>query len=490
MQTSTISPPLSQRFEDLGLIEALTNAVRAEGYERPTPIQAKAIPYVLLGRDLLGLAQTGTGKTAAFALPILQRLHKLGYQGGARGPIRVLILTPTRELASQIGESFAVYGRHLGYRHTVIFGGVGHQPQRDRLKSGVDILIATPGRLLDLAGERIVDLSKLDIFVLDEADRMLDMGFIPDVRRVMTMLPPKRQTLFFSATMPPEAQRLADQLLVSPERVAVTPPSSTVDKIAQTLYFVDKGAKRALLEELLRDDKTLRRVLVFAATKHGANRVVEGLEKAGIGAAAIHGNKSQGARERALAQFKSGELRVLVATDIAARGIDIDDITHVINYDLPEVPETYVHRIGRTARAGATGSAIAFCEYEDLEYLEQIEDLARKNTPLADGHEPPDWAHPYLRGERAPKALSRQQRAKRDMREEGRGGGGGRGRGGGGRGGGGGRPGGGGGGRPGGGGGGGRPGGGGGGGRPGGGGGGGGRSGGGGFGGFGGGSRY
>ena len=396
----------------------MTAAVHAEGYENPTPIQTQAIPYVLAGRDLLGLAQTGTGKTAAFALPILQRLHGLGYKPHGQRPIRVLVLTPTRELAAQIGDSFATYGKNLGYRHTVIFGGVGHEPQRQRLRAGVDILVATPGRLLDLCSERIVDLSRLDIFVLDEADRMLDMGFIHDVKKVIAMLPKQRQTLFFSATMPPEAQRLADVLLHDPATVTVTPVSSTVDKITQSLFFVDKAGKRKLLEDLLYDDRSITRVLVFSRTKHGANRIAEGLTEAGEVAMAIHGNKSQGAREKALAQFKSGAIRVLVATDIAARGIDIDEISHVINYDLPEVPETYVHRIGRTARAGASGTAIAFCEYDELEYLQQVERLTRKNIPLADGHEPPTWAHPYLNGAPAPKAPPIQR---------GRGGGGGRG---------------------------------------------------------------
>src|SRR5688572_1457317 len=314
------------RFEHLGLIEPLTRAVYAEGYERPTPIQQQAIPHVITGKDLLGLAQTGTGKTAAFALPILQRLHAKGYRPHGRRPIRVLVLTPTRELVSQIGESFATYGKNLGFRHAVIFGGVGHEPQRQALRNGLDILVATPGRLLDLAGERVVDFSQLDIFVLDEADRMLDMGFIHDVKRIIALLPRVRQTLFFSATMPPEAQRLADVLLRPDfETVAVTPPSSTVDRIVQSVYFVhDKKDKRTLLEDVLFDNDQMRRVLVFTRTKHGANRVAEHLEKAGETAAAIHGNKSQNARERALSQFKTGHVRILVATDIAARGIDID----------------------------------------------------------------------------------------------------------------------------------------------------------------------
>jgi ATP-dependent RNA helicase RhlE len=377
-------------FDDLGLIEPLTRAVRAEGYDQPTPIQVKAIPHVLAGRDLLGLAQTGTGKTAAFALPILQGLQAKGYHPHGGRPIRVLVLTPTRELATQIGDSFATYGKHLGFRHTVIFGGVGHDAQRRVLRAGIDILVATPGRLLDLAGERILDLAKLDVFVLDEADRMLDMGFIHDVKRVIALLPRVRQTLFFSATMPVEAQRLADVLLKNPETVAVAPPAATADRIDQMVRFVDKANKRAVLSDILYDNRDMRRVLVFTRTKHGANKVAEFLEKEGIRSEAIHGNKSQNARERALAHFKSGQTPVLVATDIAARGIDIDDITHVVNFDLPEVPETYVHRIGRTARAGAAGSAISFCDVEEVELLRDIEKLIRKPVPV-DG-ETPQWA--------------------------------------------------------------------------------------------------
>jgi ATP-dependent RNA helicase RhlE len=371
------------QFADTGLEPRILRAVAEQGYDKPTPIQQKAIPHVLAGRDLLGLAQTGTGKTAAFALPMLQRLAATQPGPGAR-PIRALILTPTRELASQIGESFATYGHYLSLRHAVIFGGVGVEAQRQALRAGLDILVATPGRLLDLANQRLLDLRRLEIFVLDEADRMLDMGFIHDVKKVIAMLPAKRQTLFFSATMPPEAKQLADVLLRDPETVAVTPVSSTVDKIEQSLYFVDKLDKRPLLVELLKDS-AMKRVLVFSRTKHGANRIAEYLEKARIGAAAIHGNKSQGARERALASFKDGGIRCLVATDIAARGIDIDDVTHVVNFDLPEVPETYVHRIGRTARAGRTGLAIAFCDQEEQrELLRPIERLIRKSIPVVE----------------------------------------------------------------------------------------------------------
>jgi ATP-dependent RNA helicase RhlE len=372
------------RFEDLGLIEPIVRAVRAEGYEKPTPIQERAIPHVLAGRDLLGLAQTGTGKTAAFALPILQRLHATPRTGGDR-PIRALILTPTRELASQIGDSFSTYGRNLGLRHTVIFGGVGQVPQERALRAGVDILVATPGRLLDLIGQRHVHLQRLGIFVLDEADRMLDMGFIHDVRRVIGYLPRQRQTLFFSATMPPEAKSLADALLHDPVTAAVAPVSATADRIAQVIYFVEKNDKRALLAHLL-GDPSITRALVFSRTKHGANKVADHLERARIGAEAIHGNKSQNARERALGNFKRGVTRVLVATDIAARGIDIDDISHVINFDLPNVPETYVHRIGRTARAGAAGHAISFCDSEERAFLKDIERLTRNAIPVVDDH--------------------------------------------------------------------------------------------------------
>ena len=373
------------RFDELGLIPPLLRAVQDTGYETPTPIQARAIGPLLQGRDLLGLAQTGTGKTAAFALPILQRLVAAGPPPSGLRPIRALILSPTRELAAQIGESFATYGKHLSLRHAVIFGGVGQRPQEDALRRGLDILVATPGRLLDLASQRLVDFRKLEIFVLDEADRMLDMGFVHDVRRILKLLPEKQQSMFFSATMPPEAQALADGLLHDPVTVSVTPVSSTAEHIEQSLYFVEKNDKRTLLVDLLRD-RAMARVLVFSRTKHGANRIAEHLDKSNIGAAAIHGNKSQGARERALGGFKSGQLRVLVATDIAARGIDVDDVTHVVNFDLPNVPETYVHRIGRTARAGASGIAISFCEDEERAYLVDIERLTKQHLRRVEDH--------------------------------------------------------------------------------------------------------
>jgi ATP-dependent RNA helicase RhlE len=371
-------------FSQLGLIPALQRAVDGQGYVEPTPIQARAIPHVLAGRDLLGLAQTGTGKTAAFALPILQRLSHI-VPGGRTRPIRCLVLTPTRELAAQIQDSFTTYGKHLPLTSIVIFGGVGMEAQKQALRTGMDVLVATPGRLLDLAGQGLVELKALEVFVLDEADRMLDMGFIHDVRKVIRLLPPRRQTLFFSATMPREAQELADQLLTRPETVAVVPPATTAERVDQEVYFVEKGDKRALLVDVLRD-AAMRRVLVFSRTKHGANRIAEHLVKAGIGAEAIHGNKSQNARERALAGFKSGRTRVLVATDIAARGIDIDDVTHVVNFDVPEVPETYVHRIGRTARAGASGMALSFCEAEERADWRNIEKLTRQEIPIVEGH--------------------------------------------------------------------------------------------------------
>jgi ATP-dependent RNA helicase RhlE len=412
-----VREPLPERFDDLGLIEPIARAVREQGYERPTPIQARAIPHLLTGRDLLGLAQTGTGKTAAFALPILQRLVTPA-PPTSRGPrpIRVLILTPTRELAAQIAESFATYGKHLHLKTIVIFGGVGMEPQKQALRAGLDVLVATPGRLLDLAGQGLVDLNRLEVFVLDEADRMLDMGFIHDVRRVLRLLPARKQSLFFSATMPPEAQELADQLLHDPVRVAVAPVSSTAEKVEQEVAYVDKGDKRALLIELLRD-VGMRKVLVFSRTKHGANRIADHLADNGVGAAAIHGNKSQSARERALADFKAGKLRVLVATDIAARGIDIDEITHVVNFDLPEVAEQYVHRIGRTARAGASGYAVSFCEADERELLVAIEKLIRMKIPVIEGHPFEDRAPKPLRpGERVAMSPQAQMQAKKAER--------------------------------------------------------------------------
>jgi ATP-dependent RNA helicase RhlE len=395
-------------FDELHLIEPIARAVREEGYTTPTPIQAQAIPHVLAGRDLLGLAQTGTGKTAAFALPILQRLAQSGRRPHGDRPIAVLILTPTRELAAQIDDSFAAYGKHLGFKHTVIFGGVGQSAQERALRSGIDILTATPGRLLDLVQQRLVHFSRLEIFVLDEADRMLDMGFIHDVRKVIALLPQKRQTLFFSATMPLEAKKLADVLLKDPAHVAVTPVSSTVEAIAQKVFFVDKGEKRSLLLHLL-NDRSITRALVFTRTKHAADRVADHLRRRGnIEVDAIHGNKSQNNRERALARFKSGDSRVLVATDIAARGIDIDDVSHVVNFDLPNVPETYVHRIGRTARAGASGVALSFCDAEERAYLRDIERLTRRTIEVVPDH-PFVSTAPPVEAPRAPQRPQQQQ---------------------------------------------------------------------------------
>ncbi|MGF7232145.1 DEAD/DEAH box helicase [Arachidicoccus sp.] len=369
-------------FRNLSIIDPILKALEAEGYSNPTPIQSQAIPLVLERRDVLGCAQTGTGKTAAFAIPILQILYtaKRAVPG-----IKVLVLTPTRELAIQIDESFASYGKYTGISHAVIFGGVSQLHQTNKLKSGVDVLIATPGRLLDLMGQGFINLKHLEIFVLDEADRMLDMGFIHDVKKVILKLPANRQTLFFSATMPPEIQKLAEVLLSNPAQVAVTPPSSTVDKIEQSLYYTNKADKPKLLLHLLKKF-SIETALVFARTKHGADKVVKMLHHANIKAAAIHGNKSQNNRQNALKGFKTGELTVLVATDIAARGIDIDDLKYVFNYDLPNVPETYVHRIGRTGRAGNLGTAISFCDIEERTELKDIQKLIGKSIPIMEGH--------------------------------------------------------------------------------------------------------
>ncbi len=371
-------------FKDLALIEPIQRALAGEGYVEPTPIQRQAIPHLLEGRDLLGIAQTGTGKTAAFALPILDALTRTSRRPQPKGA-RALVLTPTRELAIQIEESFRAYGRHLKLSRAVIFGGVGHQPQVNALARGVDILVATPGRLLDLMQQGHLSLDRLEIFVLDEADRMLDMGFIHDVKRVLKALPRDRQTLLFSATMPDDIARLAAGMLTDPVRVEVTPVATTAERISQSVMFVEKDDKRPLLAHVLKDP-AMTRVIVFTRTKHGANRVAEHLTKAGIGAEAIHGNKSQTARQRAIAGFRSGAIRVLVATDIAARGIDIDGVSHVVNFDLPNVPETYVHRIGRTARAGADGIAVSFCDREERAYLRDIEKLIRQKVPVVEDH--------------------------------------------------------------------------------------------------------
>ncbi|MBV9218090.1 MAG: DEAD/DEAH box helicase [Methylobacteriaceae bacterium] len=369
-------------FSDLGLIAPILKALAAEGYETPTPIQAKAIPHLLAGRDILGVAQTGTGKTAAFALPILQHLAKDPRRPQPRN-CRVLILSPTRELASQIEASFRTYGRFLRITSTVVFGGVPIGKQVRACAGGPDVVVTTPGRLLDLINQRALTLASLEVLVLDEADRMLDMGFIHDIRRIVALLPRERQSLFFSATMPKEIADLAARLLTRPVEVAVTPAASTVDRIAQQVIFCEGRSKQAVLQNLLQD-AAIARALVFTRTKHGADRVVKNLDKAGILAEAIHGNKSQGQRERALAAFRSGRSRLLVATDIAARGIDVDGITHVINFDLPNMPESYVHRIGRTARAGADGIAISLCDREERDYLRDIERLIRQRVPMRD----------------------------------------------------------------------------------------------------------
>jgi ATP-dependent RNA helicase RhlE len=377
-------------FQQLHLIEPLLRALNDEGYTTPTPIQEQAIPAILARKDLLGCAQTGTGKTAAFALPLLQLLCEDAASGKASPgtgprPIRALILTPTRELAIQIDESFAAYGRHTGVRHLVIFGGVPQHPQVQGLRSGTDVLVATPGRLLDLCDQRLLDLRGIQYFVLDEADRMLDMGFINDVRKILAKLPQKKHSLFFSATMPPEIQKLAASILVDPAKVEVTPVSSTAETINQSIYFVEKKDKRSLLLHLL-NNSAIPTALVFTRTKHGADKVAQGLTRAGIRAEAIHGNKSQNARQRALVNFKNRHTRILVATDIAARGIDIDDLTHVINFELPNVPETYVHRIGRTGRAGASGTALSFCDAEEKEYLRDIQRLISRQIPVVEDH--------------------------------------------------------------------------------------------------------
>ena len=371
-------------FEQLHIIPQILEALSQEGYVTPTPIQEKAIPIVLAGRDLLGCAQTGTGKTAAFSIPIIQNLQAKPRTTGRR-PIKALVLTPTRELAIQIDQSFESYGNLTHLRHTVIFGGVSQQPQTNALNQGVDVLVATPGRLLDLISQKLVDLRQLDYFVLDEADRMLDMGFIHDIKRILPLLPKQRQTLFFSATMPPEIAELADSILQNPEKVAITPPSSTVDMIDQSLYFVEKNDKKPLLIELLKN-KDITSALVFSRTKHGADKIARFLVQAGISADAIHGEKSQNARQRGLNNFKDHKIKVLVATDIAARGIDIDELSHVFNNDLPEVPETYVHRIGRTGRAGNNGTAISFCSSDEMQQLKDIQKLIGKQIPVIENH--------------------------------------------------------------------------------------------------------
>lgn len=378
---------MTKTFSELGLNDLLQKSLREQNYTTPTPIQAAAIPHLLEGKDLLGCAQTGTGKTAAFALPILNNLMLSWNKKLVPKQARVLVLTPTRELAIQIEQSFRAYGKHLNLKYAVIFGGVGQTPQVKALAQGVDVLIATPGRLLDLIQQRYLSLQGVEVFVLDEADRMLDMGFINDVNKVLKLLPQQRQNLFFSATMPPEIVKLSNSILRNPVKVEVTPPSTTVELIAQSVMYVDRKHKSDLLRHLLKDN-ALKRVIVFTRTKHGANRVVETLEKNRIASAAIHGNKSQGARQKALENFREGRVRVLVATDIAARGIDIDGITHVINFEVPNISESYVHRIGRTARAGTSGIAISFSDLEEKAFIRDIEKLIGQPIPV-------DQNHPY-----------------------------------------------------------------------------------------------
>ncbi len=394
------------QFQSLKIIEPILQAIEEEGYTIPTPIQEQAIPIVLQGIDLLGCAQTGTGKTAAFAVPILQILSANKPYGRTR-KIRSLIVTPTRELAIQIEESFKAYGRYTGLTTTVVFGGVNQNPQTSALRSGVDILIATPGRLLDLINQGFISLRDVEIFVLDEADRMLDMGFIHDVKKMLSMLPKRRQSLFFSATMPPEIVKLAGTILHNPSQVSVTPVSSTVDIIQQYIYYVDKGNKNSLLVEILKD-KSIKTALVFTRTKHGADKVVKILLKNDIKAEAIHGNKAQNARQRALTNFKEQTTRVLVATDIAARGIDVDDLEFVINFEIPNIAETYVHRIGRTGRAGAKGTAYSFCDADEKAYLRDIEKLINKKIPIID-------KHPFPLIDNFPVKEPVQQRGKRDF---------------------------------------------------------------------------
>ena len=402
-------------FQELGLAEPLLKALTETGYETPTPIQLQAIPPVLKGLDVLGIAQTGTGKTAAFALPILHRLAADRRPTPARGT-RCLVLSPTRELASQIAESFRTYGKNLGFTVTVVFGGVSERPQAMQLNRGVDILVATPGRLLDHMSQRNVSLAGTDIFVLDEADQMLDLGFFRPIRKVVAQLPAKRQNLFFSATMPKEIEELTRELLRDPVKVAVAPASTTVERVSQRVIHIEQNKKKSLLVELLAD-KVMQRTLVFTRTKRGADRVAKHLVTAGIPVSAIHGNKSQNQREAALDAFKAGKIRVLCATDIAARGIDIDEVTHVVNFDLPEVPEAYVHRIGRTARAGTLGAALAFCSGEEKHLLRDIERLTRQVIPSDDRRNDAS-----LVGEKAGEGGGRSERGGGDRREGGRGG--------------------------------------------------------------------
>lgn len=394
-------------FSELNIIEPILKALKTEGYTTPTPIQKQAIPILLRRKDLLGCAQTGTGKTAAFGIPILQHLYTDKEQNFKPGKLKALIVTPTRELAIQIGDSFSAYGKHTGIKNTVIFGGVKQGAQTRALRQGVDILVATPGRLLDLIQQGFISLKDIKYFVLDEADQMLDMGFIHDIKKIIDKLPSKRQSLFFSATMPANIVQLSKKILGQYEKVTVRPEQATADKVEQAIYFVSKQEKPKLLTHLMKENPT-KSTLVFSRTKHGADKIVRKLDKAGIKSAAIHGNKSQGARQRALGSFKDGKIKVLIATDIAARGIDVADLSLVINYDLPNVPETYVHRIGRTGRASASGIAVSFCNVEEKAYLKTIEKLIRQSIPVIEDHPFTENAN-----EAPPKPQPRQPRQKR-----------------------------------------------------------------------------
>jgi ATP-dependent RNA helicase RhlE len=397
------------QFKDLGIIDPILKALDDEGYTTPTPIQEQSIPILLRRKDLLGCAQTGTGKTAAFAIPIIQHLYQARQKTNRPRKIRALIVTPTRELAIQIGESFTTYGKYTGIKNTVIFGGVKQGKQTDALELGVDVLVATPGRLLDLINQRYISLSDIEYSVLDEADHMLDMGFIHDIRKIVALLPKNRQSLFFSATMPPDIVKLSQKILGNPEKVTIQPQQATAERVEQALYYVSKKSKIKLLIHLLQENP-VETALVFSRTKHGADKIVRMLGKAKIQAAAIHGNKSQNARQKALNAFKDGELHVLVATDIAARGIDVSDLELVVNYDLPNIPETYVHRIGRTGRASASGIAISFCMMEERPYLKDIQKLIRQTIPVVK-------EHPFIddgsEDENPPKRQSRPPRKKK-----------------------------------------------------------------------------
>lgn len=405
-------------FKELGIIEPILKAIEAEGYTTPTPIQEQSIPILLRRKDLLGCAQTGTGKTAAFAIPILQHLILERQRNNGPRKIRALIITPTRELAIQIADSFTVYGKYTGINNTVIFGGVKQGAQTKALRYGIDALIATPGRLLDLMQQGFVSLKDIEYFVLDEADRMLDMGFIHDIKKVLAKLPIKRQSLFFSATMPKDIVELSRKILGNPEKVIIKPEQTTAEKVEQAVYFVSKKSKPKLLIHLLQTD-SIGSTIVFSRTKHGANKIVKELGKADIIAEAIHGNKSQGARQKALSNFKSGVIKVLVATDIAARGIDIEELSHVINFDLPNIPETYVHRIGRTGRASASGMALSFCDAEEREFLRDIQKLIEQKIPVIE-------EHPYVSTgtEEQSKSPAKPQRSKHHTRPSNQGGGG------------------------------------------------------------------